>query len=188
VNAAFARAKKNGKRVLIDLGGNWCPDCIVLANLMQLPELKRFLAAHFEIVSVDVGRFDKNLQIPARFGITKDWKACRRSSSPSRMAVRQSGPHRGAGRRAPHDAASHRRLAGAMGEVGAEACDRRSSSAQMCLSLAEPRLLVRHRQRIEVPGVAAASSTHWRSSGEPLMTSMASLPCSYSYAKSRHSE
>jgi thiol-disulfide isomerase/thioredoxin len=71
VDAAFAHAKKNGKRVLIDLGGNWCPDCIVLANLMQLPELKPFLAAHFEIVSVDVGRFDKNLQIPARFGITQ---------------------------------------------------------------------------------------------------------------------
>ena len=71
VDAAFARAKKNGKRVLIDLGGNWCPDCIVLANLMQLAELKPFLAAHFEIVSVDVGRFDKNLQIPARFGITE---------------------------------------------------------------------------------------------------------------------
>lgn len=71
VNAAFARAKKTGKRVLIDLGGNWCGDCIVLANLMQLPEMKPFLAAHFEIVAVDVGRFDKNLQVPARFGITK---------------------------------------------------------------------------------------------------------------------
>ena len=71
VAAAFARARKSGKRVLIDLGGNWCGDCIVLANLMQLPELKPFLAAHFEIVSVDVGRFDKNLQVPARFGITK---------------------------------------------------------------------------------------------------------------------
>jgi thiol-disulfide isomerase/thioredoxin len=71
VDAAFARAKTSGKRVLIDLGGNWCGDCIVLANLMQLPELRPFLAAHFEIVSVDVGRFDKNLQIPARFGITQ---------------------------------------------------------------------------------------------------------------------
>ena len=67
VDAAFARARKNGKRVLIDLGGNWCGDCVVLANLMRLPELKDFLAAHFEIVSVDVGRFDKNLDIPARF-------------------------------------------------------------------------------------------------------------------------
>lgn len=71
VDAAFARARVSGKRVLIDLGGNWCGDCIVLANIMQLPELKPFMAAHFEMVSVDVGRFDKNLQIPARFGITK---------------------------------------------------------------------------------------------------------------------
>jgi hypothetical protein len=70
VAAAFARAKKSGKRVLIDLGGNWCGDCIVLANIMRLPEMKPFLAQHFEMVSVDVGRFDKNLQIPARFGIT----------------------------------------------------------------------------------------------------------------------
>ena len=71
VDAAFARARKSGKRVLIDLGGNWCGDCLVLANIMRLPEMKSFLAAHFEMVSVDVGRFDKNLQIPARFGITK---------------------------------------------------------------------------------------------------------------------
>jgi len=75
VNAAFARAKKSGKRVLIDLGGNWCGDCIVLANLMQLPEMKSFMAAHFEIVSVDVGRFSKNLQIPARFGTTDRLKS-----------------------------------------------------------------------------------------------------------------
>jgi len=69
VEAAFARARKNGKRVLIDLGGNWCPDCVVLANVMLLPQMKPFLAAHFEIVAVDIGRFDKNLAIPARFGI-----------------------------------------------------------------------------------------------------------------------
>ena len=71
VNAAFTRAKKSHKRVLIDLGGNWCGDCIVLANIMQLPEMKPFIKQHFEVVTVDVGRFDKNLSIPARFGIVK---------------------------------------------------------------------------------------------------------------------
>jgi hypothetical protein len=71
VAAAFARAKTSHKRVLIDLGGNWCPDCLVLANLMRLPAMRAFLEAHYEEVAVDVGRFDKNLQIPARFGITK---------------------------------------------------------------------------------------------------------------------
>ncbi|HEY4078756.1 MAG TPA: thioredoxin family protein [Rhizomicrobium sp.] len=67
---AFGRAKKSHKRVLIDLGGNWCPDCIILANFMKLPEMHRFVEAHYEIVAVDVGRFNKNLQIPARFGFT----------------------------------------------------------------------------------------------------------------------
>lgn len=68
VDRAFAKAKKSGKRVLIDLGGNWCPDCIVLANFLQLPEMRRFMDAHYEVAMVDVGRFDRNLQVPARFG------------------------------------------------------------------------------------------------------------------------
>jgi thiol-disulfide isomerase/thioredoxin len=71
VAAAFARAQKSHKRVLIDLGGNWCGDCIILANFVKLPEMHRFMAAHYEEVSVDVGRFNRNLQIPARFGFTK---------------------------------------------------------------------------------------------------------------------
>jgi thiol-disulfide isomerase/thioredoxin len=71
VDAAFARARHSGKYVLIDLGGNWCGDCRVLAGVMALPQLRAFLNAHYEIVDVDVGRFNRNLQIPARFGITE---------------------------------------------------------------------------------------------------------------------
>ena len=71
VAAAFDRAKKSRKRVLIDLGGNWCVDCVVLANFVEQPAVKKFVAAHYEWVAVDVGRFDRNLQIPARFGLTK---------------------------------------------------------------------------------------------------------------------
>ena len=71
VAAAFERAKKSHKRVLIDLGGNWCVDCVVLANFVEQPAVKKFVAAHYEWVAVDVGRFDRNLQVPARFGLTK---------------------------------------------------------------------------------------------------------------------
>ncbi len=71
VAAAFARAQKSHKRVLIDLGGNWCVDCLVLSNFLRLPEMRRFMDAHYEEVLVDVGRFNRNLQIPARFGVTK---------------------------------------------------------------------------------------------------------------------
>jgi len=70
VDAAVTRARRSHKRVLIDLGGNWCADCRILAGLMERPEMRAFLSAHYEIVSVDVGRFNRNLQIPARYGIT----------------------------------------------------------------------------------------------------------------------
>jgi thiol-disulfide isomerase/thioredoxin len=71
VAAARARAKAAGKRLIIDLGGNWCPDCRVLAGVMDLPELRGFLRRHYEIVTVDVGRFDRNQQIVRHYGIDK---------------------------------------------------------------------------------------------------------------------
>lgn len=70
VAAAFQKAKTTRRRVLLDLGGNWCPDCIILANFLQLPEIKAFVARHYVVAAVDVGRFDRNLQVPARFGYT----------------------------------------------------------------------------------------------------------------------
>lgn len=74
VAAARARAIKGHKRLIVDLGGNWCLDCRLLAGVMELPELRPFVAKHFEVVTVDIGRFDKNLQIPARYGITSRLK------------------------------------------------------------------------------------------------------------------
>ena len=69
VAAARVRALKNGKRLLVDLGGNWCLDCRLLAGTIQTEPLKTWTARHFEVVTVDVGRFDKNLQVPRRYGI-----------------------------------------------------------------------------------------------------------------------
>ncbi|WP_267381634.1 MULTISPECIES: thioredoxin family protein [unclassified Sphingomonas] len=70
VAAAKARALRGHKRLLIDLGGNWCLDCRLLAGTMELPELRAFVAKHYEVVTVDIGRFDKNGQVPAAYGIT----------------------------------------------------------------------------------------------------------------------
>jgi thiol-disulfide isomerase/thioredoxin len=69
VAAAKAEAAARHKLLLIDLGGNWCPDCRILAATMDLPEVKAFLDAHYVVVTVDVGRFDKNLEIPAHYGL-----------------------------------------------------------------------------------------------------------------------
>jgi thiol-disulfide isomerase/thioredoxin len=68
VDAAMARAKKNHKLLLLDMGGNWCPDCVVLHNLMLVPSMAKFMDAHYEVAMVDVGKFDRNPQIGARYG------------------------------------------------------------------------------------------------------------------------
>lgn len=70
VDTALARAAQNHKRVLIDMGGNWCADCRILSAVMALPEVDAFLKSHYEVVLVDIGRVNRNLQIPSRFGIT----------------------------------------------------------------------------------------------------------------------
>jgi thiol-disulfide isomerase/thioredoxin len=70
VAAARQRAIAGHKLLLIDLGGNWCPDCRILAGTIETPALKRFVTSHYELVTVDVGRFDKNGQIPAHYGVT----------------------------------------------------------------------------------------------------------------------
>ncbi|WP_375381893.1 thioredoxin family protein [uncultured Sphingomonas sp.] len=69
IAVAKARALKAHKRLLIDLGGNWCLDCRILAGTIRLPGIDAFVAKHYEVVTVDVGRFDKNGQIAEHYGI-----------------------------------------------------------------------------------------------------------------------
>ena len=68
VNAAMARAKAHHRLLLVDMGGNWCGDCRVLAGTMALPDLAPWVAAHYEVVMVDVGRFTRNMDVAKRFG------------------------------------------------------------------------------------------------------------------------
>jgi thiol-disulfide isomerase/thioredoxin len=74
VDDAMAKAKKTHKLLLIDEGGNWCPDCVVLHNLMLVPAMQKFMDAHYVVAMVDVGKFDRNPQIAARYGYTERLK------------------------------------------------------------------------------------------------------------------
>jgi thiol-disulfide isomerase/thioredoxin len=71
VAAARAHAKASHKLLLIDFGGNWCPDCRVLGGVMKQPEMRAFLQRHYQVVTVDVGRFDRNMDIPAHYGFNE---------------------------------------------------------------------------------------------------------------------
>lgn len=68
IAAARARALAGGKRLLIDLGANWCLNCRLLSGIMRDPQVAAYLARRFEIVTVDIGRFDRNMAVPLRLG------------------------------------------------------------------------------------------------------------------------
>lgn len=69
--AAIKKAKAHKKLVLIDLGGNWCGDCRVFAGVIEQPDAKAWVDKHFEVVAINVGRYDQNMQIPAKYGVDK---------------------------------------------------------------------------------------------------------------------
>ena len=68
LGAARARAKASRKLLLIDFGGNWCADCRILAGVVEQPEMRPFLKRHYEMVDIDVGVFNRNMDIPAHYG------------------------------------------------------------------------------------------------------------------------
>jgi len=69
IQSALAEAARTRKNVVLDFGANWCGDCHALEAQMQKPELAELLAKNFVVVKVDVGRFDKNLDIARAYGV-----------------------------------------------------------------------------------------------------------------------
>jgi thiol:disulfide interchange protein len=69
VAAAVGRAAAEHKRVLVDFGANWCGDCLALDRNFHRPENGALLEADFVLVHADIGRFDKNTKLAARYGV-----------------------------------------------------------------------------------------------------------------------
>jgi len=66
--AALKTAKRDGRLVLLDFGANWCPDCRALGALFNDPKVKPFLDAHYILVPIDVGRWNKNMELSKQYG------------------------------------------------------------------------------------------------------------------------
>lgn len=69
VDAALDAAAISDKNVLLVLGANWCHDSRGLARNFQREELAQVVSDHYELVYVDVGRRDRNLDVGARFDV-----------------------------------------------------------------------------------------------------------------------
>jgi len=67
--AALQASAATHKRVILDFGGNWCPDCRVLDLYFHDPANKPLLDADYILVHVNIGRMNENVDIAERYGI-----------------------------------------------------------------------------------------------------------------------
>ena len=64
---ALAAARADRNDVLVVFGANWCPDCRELDKALN-GSSHALIAGHFQVVKIDVGRFDKNLELANQYG------------------------------------------------------------------------------------------------------------------------
>ena len=69
IHAAVVEARRTHKRVLLDFGGDWCPDCQVLNIYFHQSPNAELLEKNFVLVDVNIGRMDANLEIAHRYGV-----------------------------------------------------------------------------------------------------------------------
>jgi len=71
LEAGLMEAAKTNRRVLVDFGGDWCTDCIVLDRYFHVAENATLLDKHYVLVHVNVGDkgITNNFAVAARYGI-----------------------------------------------------------------------------------------------------------------------
>ena len=68
VEKAVTEARRTGKRILLDVGGDWCLWCQTLQQVFEgNSELRRFLEAKFVTVKIYYGAENKNEKVLSRY-------------------------------------------------------------------------------------------------------------------------
>ncbi len=68
IQHALVEARQANVPVLVVFGANWCPDCRALDEALAAPETAALMSSSFRVVKVDVGNFDRNLELSRRWG------------------------------------------------------------------------------------------------------------------------
>jgi thiol:disulfide interchange protein len=66
VAAALTRAGADKRPILLDFGADWCPNCTVVERTLRAKSSGSVLAG-YHVVPVDVGRFDRNIDVASRY-------------------------------------------------------------------------------------------------------------------------
>ena len=69
IRAALSQSQVDKQVALVVFGANWCPDCRALDLAMKGGRNAELIGNEFRVVKVDVGRFDKNVDVAERYGV-----------------------------------------------------------------------------------------------------------------------
>ena len=69
IRATLLAAQQAKVPVLVVFGANWCGDCKMLDTAFKTGASAPLMAKNFRIVKVDVGRFDRNVDIATGYGV-----------------------------------------------------------------------------------------------------------------------
>lgn len=69
IRQAILKASAEHKNVLLVFGGNWCIDCHLLDLYFHDPGNASLLAANYVLVNVNIGEYDRNLDLIRKYGI-----------------------------------------------------------------------------------------------------------------------
>ena len=69
LNLFIDNSLTSGKQPIIIFGANWCPDCRIFSGTMEIPRIKSFIMQHFDILYVDVKRYEINMDLMEEYGI-----------------------------------------------------------------------------------------------------------------------
>src|SRR5438477_9196939 len=68
IKQALSAAKSSQMPVLVIFGANWCQDCRALDKALQTGKNAELVKREFKVVKVDVGNFNKNLDVAEAYG------------------------------------------------------------------------------------------------------------------------
>src|SRR5579875_947025 len=69
IHTAILQAGREHKRVILDFGGDWCPDCQVLNIYFNQSPNRELLDKYFIRVNINIGHEDANVDIAHHYGV-----------------------------------------------------------------------------------------------------------------------
>ena len=69
LNKFINKTIKNYKQPVLIFGANWCPDCRIFSGTINIPKINSFIEKNYEILYIDVKRYEINMSLMEEYGI-----------------------------------------------------------------------------------------------------------------------